>query len=1060
MKSLEKTSSLLKCLFLALIFIGQNFAYSQCDLIITSPSPTQVCPGTVVNLNAVATVYGANQSFNFNSGSLPSGWSVSGGPTFGTPCGAGPGGDYYWASTAVGTPNITTAGIDICSGGNIVFDMAYAVQGGAIPCEGPDEPDEGVSIEYSIDGGATWIEFIYYHPNGTVLGANPGGNAPTVAGATPFTDWSTISVAIPPGAISANTMFRWVQTNSSGTCCDNWGIDNVYINAGPCLSANVNWSNGQNGVNNISPTINGAECFTADVYDDFGNYLCSSPTTFCFSVFIPSIDAGSDVTLCNGGSTTLTASGGSGFTWDNGVTNGVPFVPPLGTTTYTVSGTDVNGCAATDQVVLTVTPVTPPTINPAGPACIINGLLALSGTPAGGTFSGIGVTGTNFNPATAGAGTHTVTYTYTSGGCTGSATTNIVVNPLPVVSINAQANLCANSSAAGLVGNPAGGTFSGPGMTGSSFNPATAGVGTHTFTYTYTDGNGCTNNATTNITVTPLNTITAGTNQTVCINSVIANITLATTAATGATFTGLPAGVLGTWAGNVATISGTPTVAGTFNYTVTTTGGCPPATSTGTITVTPLNTIAAGTNQTVCINSAIANITLATTGAAGVTFAGLPAGVTGSWAGNVVTISGTPTVSGTFNYTVTTTGGCSLETTTGTITVNPLTVPTFIPTPSLCQGTVPPIPPPTSINNVAGIWSPSSISTTTPGTFTYTFTPNDLDCNVPVQVNVTIDPLPTVDAGTYASVCEDASLTTLAGSPVGGTFSGTGVAGNSFSPSQGTQTITYTYTDINGCTNTDNQQITIFNLPVVNAGNDLTICEGQSVTLSGSGASNYNWTNGVLNNQGFTPGLGTSVYTITGTDANGCVGTDDITVTVIEIPVAEAIPDVTTGFPGLSVNFLNNSSITPNYLWNFGDGATGVTTNVGTSMSNTYDEPGTYFMVLTASNGTCTDYDTVQIIVIEYPDPIIEVPNVFTPNNDGSNEFFFINTEYTKSIQYIIVNRWGNLIFEDEGVNPLWNGNTANEKPVDEGVYFVKYVVIGLNNETYSGHGSVTLIRD
>ena len=50
------------------------------------------------------------------------------------------------------------------------------------------------------------------------------------------------------------------------------------------------------------------------------------------------------------------------------------------------------------------------------------------------------------------------------------------------------------------------------------------------------------------------------------------------------------------------------------SITVTTTGGCPPATATGTITVTPLNTIASGTNQTVCINSAITNISLATTG--------------------------------------------------------------------------------------------------------------------------------------------------------------------------------------------------------------------------------------------------------------------------------------------------------------------------------------------------------------------------------------------------------------------------------------------------------------
>ena len=98
-----------------------------------------------------------------------------------------------------------------------------------------------------------------------------------------------------------------------------------------------------------------------------------------------------------------------------------------------------------------------------------------------------------------------------------------------------------------------------------------------------------------------------------------------------------------------------------------------PATSSGlNMTVNANNTIAAGVNRITCINSAITSITLATTGATGATFSGLPTGVTGSWAADVVTISGTPTASGIFNYTVTTTGGCPPATTTGTITVNPL----------------------------------------------------------------------------------------------------------------------------------------------------------------------------------------------------------------------------------------------------------------------------------------------------------------------------------------------------------------------------------------------------
>ncbi|MEO7310897.1 MAG: hypothetical protein ABIX01_10905, partial [Chitinophagaceae bacterium] len=92
------------------------------------------------------------------------------------------------------------------------------------------------------------------------------------------------------------------------------------------------------------------------------------------------------------------------------------------------------------------------------------------------------------------------------------------------------------------------------------------------------------------------------------------------------------------------------------------------------ITVNPTNTIsltsAAGTdNQTVAINTPITNITYSTTGATGANFGGLPAGVTGNWASNVVTISGTPTAAGTFNYTVTLTGGCGAITANGTITV-------------------------------------------------------------------------------------------------------------------------------------------------------------------------------------------------------------------------------------------------------------------------------------------------------------------------------------------------------------------------------------------------------
>src|SRR5674476_560189 len=211
----------------------------------------------------------------------------------------------------------------------------------------------------------------------------------------------------------------------------------------------------------------------------------------------------------------------------------------------------------------------------------------------------------------------------------------------------------------------------------NTFNSLSAG----SYTVIIKDALGCTFNVPVVITVAPNNTVAltsaAGTDaQTKCINTAITNITYATTGATGATFSGLPAGVTGNWAANVVTINGTPTASGTFNYTVTLTGGCGNITATGSITVTPDNTIAltsaAGTDaQTLCINTVITNITYSTTGATGATFSGLPAEVTGNWAANVVTINGTPTASGTFNYTVTLTGGCGNITATGSITVTP-----------------------------------------------------------------------------------------------------------------------------------------------------------------------------------------------------------------------------------------------------------------------------------------------------------------------------------------------------------------------------------------------------
>ncbi|REG88497.1 beta strand repeat-containing protein [Algoriphagus antarcticus] len=308
------------------------------------------------------------------------------------------------------------------------------------------------------------------------------------------------------------------------------------------------------------------------------------------------------------------------------------------------------------------------------------------GLPPGITTSWNGVTlRFNGSPTTAAIGTYNYTVS-TTGNCVPAiATGTITVIPIHTITAGSNQTVCQNASIANITmtlgGGATGATVTGlpTGLTSSASGNTLTISGTPTvsgpFNYTVTTtGNTCaTATATGTITVSPIHTITVGSNQTVCQNAAMGNITMTLGGgATGATVTGLPTGVNSSVSGTTLTISGTPTVSGPFNYTVTTTGNaCTIATTNGTITVTPLNTVVAGTNQTVCINSAITTVTLATTGATGAIVTGLPAGVTGTWAGNVVTISGIPTASGSFNYTVTTTGGCLPATTTGTIIVTP-----------------------------------------------------------------------------------------------------------------------------------------------------------------------------------------------------------------------------------------------------------------------------------------------------------------------------------------------------------------------------------------------------
>src|SRR5574343_455433 len=742
---------------------------------------------------------------------------------------------------------------------------------------------------------------------------------------------------------------------------------------------------------------------------------------------IPTVNAGTDQSVCNGASVTLNGSGASTYTWNNGVTNGVAFTP-VTSTTYTVTGTSAAGCTNTDQVVVTVNAIPSVSAGTYTSVCSDAADISLAGTPSGGTFSGTGVTGTNFDPS---VGTQTITYSYTDGnGCSNTANTTISVNSLPVVSAGTYLDQCANAPMLSLVGSPTGGTFSGAGVSAGQFNPA---VGTSNITYNYTDGNNCANSASTVINVNPIPLVSGGSYPNVCANA--GNVALVGTPV-GGTFSGT--GVTGS---NFDPAAGTQTL--TYNYTDGL--GCSNS-STTTITVVNPAAVSAGTYTPVCVDAA--NVALVGSPAGG-TFSG--SGVSGNSFDPSV---GTQLI--TYNYTDP--AGCSGSGTT-TITVNPLPIVDAGVYSAVCSnGSTVALAGTPSGGTFTGTGVTGTTFNPTAGTqtITYSFT-NANGCINSDVATITVNPAPVVSAGSYSPVCINGTPVNLVGTPAGGTFSGTGVTANTFNPASGTQTITYSYTSPQNCTTTSTTTCQVNNLPPVHGGSDATVCAGSNITLSGAGASTYAWNNGGINGQLFTPGVGSTVYTVSGTDANGCVNTDNVTVNVLSYPNASAIADVTTGNPGLVVNFDTFSTNSTAYSWDFGNGATANVSNLN-SQTATYGSVGSYLMVLTSSNGVCSDTAMIQIDVLPYPSPEIHVPNVFTPNGDNANDEFFILTNNASALEVVILNRWGNVVHEINTIDGVWDGE-VNGKQADEGVYFFKYTVTGLNNEEITGHGNISLIR-
>lgn len=213
--------------------------------------------------------------------------------------------------------------------------------------------------------------------------------------------------------------------------------------------------------------------------------------------------------------------GSFNWTWSPGTglsstTGSSVTATPSTTTTYTVTGTPIGSCYNPVSFTFVVVPVasggTPPVITQVPPMCATDPPVGLTADIAGGVWSGPGVSGSNFNPATAGAGTHTITYTIAGGGpCGAQDTMLITVLSAGSATITQPAMVCANAPAFNLSAASPGGTWSGTGITNPStgtFDPSVSGAGA--FTITYSIAGSCPSQDTVIVTVASITTPTTG----------------------------------------------------------------------------------------------------------------------------------------------------------------------------------------------------------------------------------------------------------------------------------------------------------------------------------------------------------------------------------------------------------------------------------------------------------------------------------------------------------------------------------------------------------------------
>ena len=603
----------------------------------------------------------------------------------------------------------------------------------------------------------------------------------------------------------------------------------------------------------------------------------------------------------------------------------------------------------------------------------------------------------------------------------------------------------------------------GDGTTSTQQNPSHTYTTAGTYTVTLTASSlGCPATTTHTVNVFPTPVANAGTDQIICVGQ-YANLT-----ATG--------GVSYLWSNNIVTPNNNvnPNVNTTYTVTISDNNGCT-ASDTVIVTVNPLPVISAGSDIEICYGT---STNLTATG--GNAYSWTPA--TGLSATNIANPVASPLVSTTYVVVATALNGC---TNTDNVAVQ------ILPLPPANAGPDQPICNANSATLIASggtlyHWSTNettpSISVTPQTTTTYSVTVTDgSGCSQTDDVIVSVNNPPPANAGNDTYICNGLSTILNASGGVSYSWSpATGLSSTDISNpvANPTSPVTYTVTvtDDNGCSATDNVAIGIYPSPAITfIANVYSGCKPLSVDFTDHTTptiQSWQWNFGdtSISNTSTLPNPshmfsspGTYSVTLAVTTTDGCQGSYTYTdmITVYPNPIADFVLNPLVGsIENPIIKFYDQSFLASTWSWNFGEDISGSSnySTVPTPMHN-YVTDGTYVISLIVhTDHGCAD-STTKMVTIK-PDYTFYIPNVFTPDGDGINDFFTgLGTNIAEYEMYIF-NRWGEQLYYTNDINMPWDGKDLKSKNIYiQDVYVYKIIILDINGKTHKYYGYVTLLR-